>query len=234
LTIDFSSLTFANVTLDFQRRRALDRVSVTFNAGEIVAVLGPNGAGKTTLMFVAATLLGPSSGAVQFGEWTAGAARGALRGRIGLVGHDLYVYPDFTAAENLRFFARLYQVDDVSPRVAAALRRAALDDRADEPITAYSRGMRQRLAIERALIHDPRLVLFDEPFTGLDEPSAQALSARLRSLRDDGRIVVVTTHDIEAVDGLADRAVLLKQGRLTTIEPGAGSLRERYRRECGR
>ncbi len=117
MTIDFSSLTFADVTLDFQRRRALDRVSVTFNAGEIVAVLGPNGAGKTTLMFVAATLLGPSSGAVHFGDVSAAGARGALRGRIGLVGHDLYVYPDLTAAENLRFFARLYQVDGVEERV---------------------------------------------------------------------------------------------------------------------
>jgi ABC-type multidrug transport system ATPase subunit len=92
--------------------------------------------------------------------------------------------------------------------------------------------MRQRLAIERALIHEPRLVLFDEPFTGLDETSAQALTARLRSLRERGCIVVVTTHDIEAVDGLVDRAVLLKQGRLSSIEPGAGSLRARYRQQC--
>ncbi len=232
MTIDFSSLTFADVTLDFQRRRALNRVSVTFNAGEIVAVLGPNGAGKTTLMFVAATLLGATTGAVRFGEWMPAEAGGALRGRIGLVGHDLYVYPDLTAAENLRFFARLYQVDRVEDRVGAALRQAGLDERANESIAAYSRGMRQRLAIERALIHEPRLVLFDEPFTGLDETSAQALTARLRSLRDRGCIVVVTTHDIEAVDGLVDRAVLLKQGRLSSIEPGAGSLRARYRQQC--
>ncbi len=114
-----------------------------------------------------------------------------------------------------------------------ALRQAGLDDRADESIGAYSRGMRQRLAIERALIHDPRLVLFDEPFTGLDEPSAHALSQRLRRLRERGCIVVVTTHDIEAVDGLADRAVLLKRGRLTSIDAGGGTLRERYRRQCG-
>ena len=232
MTIDFSSLTFADVTLDFRRRRALNRVSVTFNAGEIVAVLGPNGAGKTTLLFVAATLLGPSSGDVRFGKWARGDAGGALRGRIGLVGHDLYLYPDLSAAENLRFFARLYGVPDVEPRVSAALRQGGLEERAAESIGAYSRGMRQRLAIERALLHDPKLVLLDEPFTGLDEPSADALEARLRGLREDGRIVIVTTHDIEAVEGLADRAVLLKQGRLTSIEPGPGSLRERYRRQC--
>jgi heme exporter protein A len=210
----------------------IDGVSLTVGAGQCLALLGPNGAGKTTLMFVAATLLGATAGAVRFGDWTPAEAGGALRGRIGLVGHDLYVYPDLTAAENLRFFARLYQVDRVEERVAGALRLAGLDDRAEESITAYSRGMRQRLAIERALIHEPRLVLFDEPFTGLDETSAQALTARLRSLRERGCIVVVTTHDIEAVEGLADRAVLLKQGRLSSIQAGAGSLRERYRQQC--
>jgi heme exporter protein A len=233
LTIDFSSLTFEDVTLDFRRRRALNRVSATFNAGEIVAVLGPNGAGKTTLLFVAATLLGPSTGHVRFGKWTARLGGGALRGHIGLLGHDLYVYDDLSASENLRFFARLYGVRDVAARVERAIRNAALTDRAGEPIVAYSRGMRQRLGIERALIHDPRLVLLDEPFTGLDEASAEAFRARLRSLREGGRIVVITTHDIEAVDGLADRAVVLQQGRLTTIERSPGSLRDRYRRHCG-
>ena len=230
MTIDFSSLTFEDVTLDFRRRRALNRVSATFNEGEIVAVLGPNGAGKTTLLFVAATLLGPSSGHVRFGKWTPRLGGGGLRGRIGLLGHDLYVYDDLSAAENLRFFARLYRVPDVEQRVDAAIHHAGLQERAGEPIVAYSRGMRQRLAIERSLIHDPKLILLDEPFTGLDEPSAQAFSARLRSLRERGRIVVITTHDIEAVDGLADRAVFLQQGRLATIESGSGSLRERYRR----
>ena len=229
MTIDFPSLTFTDVTLDFERRRALNRVTTTFRSGEIVAVLGPNGAGKTTMLFVAATLLKPSSGEVRFGEWPPDAG-GALRGRIGLVGHDLYVYADLSAAENLRFFARLYDVPDAGARVTAALERAGLDGRGDESIAAYSRGMRQRLAIERALIHDPRLVLLDEPFTGLDEASADALGRRLRGLRDAGRIVVITTHDIEAAEGLADRAVVLQRGRLAAVEPGPGSLRERYRR----
>jgi heme exporter protein A len=232
LTIDFTSLTLADVTLDFGRRRALNRVNVTFEAGEVVAVLGPNGAGKTTLLFVAATLLRPTSGETRFGTLPRDGGGGALRSRIGLVGHDLYVYADLSAAENLRFFARLYRVDQVEQRVGAALRSAGLDDRADESIAAYSRGMRQRLAIERALIHDPRLLLLDEPFTGLDEPSVDALKTRLRRLRERGCIVIVTTHDIEAVDGLADRAVVLRQGRLAPIQSGPGSLRERYRSLC--
>jgi ABC-type multidrug transport system ATPase subunit len=227
LTIDFESVTFAEVTVDFGRRRALNRVSATFRRGDVVAVLGPNGAGKTTLLLVAATLLRPTSGDIHFGACPPESAE--LRGRIGVVGHDLYVYSELSAEENLRFFARLYQVPKVEERVRLALDRAGLAERAAEPIGAYSRGMRQRLAIERALIHDPRLVLLDEPFTGLDEPSSDALEKRLRTLREQGCIVVITTHDIEAVDGLADRAVLLNQGRLSIIDAGARSLRERYR-----
>ena len=195
-------------------------------------MLGPNGAGKTTLALVAATLLSPTSGHVRFGEWSVDAGGGALRGRIGLVGHDLYVYADLSAAENLRFFARLYHVADVERRVGAALERAGLEERREETIGSYSRGMRQRLAIERALLHDPRLILLDEPFTGLDDAATDALKGRLRDLRQSGRIVVVTTHDIEAVEGLADRAVVLQQGRLASVAPGPGSLRERYRRQC--
>ena len=232
MTLDFSSLTFADVTLDFRRRRALNRVSLSIKSGEIVAVLGPNGAGKTTLLFVAATLLTPTSGAVRFGEWTAAGGGDDLRRRIGLVGHDLYVYSDLSAVQNLRFFANLYQVEGANGRVESAVRQAGLDGRGHESIATFSRGMRQRLAIERALIHDPRLVLLDEPFTGLDEASADRLKTRLRTLREQGCMIVVTTHDIEAVDGLADRAVLLLDGRLSPIEAGPTPLRERYRQQC--
>ena len=229
---DFSSVALADVTLDFGRRRALGRVSCSFTAGEIVAVLGPNGAGKTTLLLVAATLLTPGSGAVRYDDRSPAQWGAALRERIGLVGHDLYLYPDLSAADNLKFFARLYRVADVPVRVSDALHEAGLDGREAEPVAAYSRGMRQRLAIERALIHDPRLVLLDEPFTGLDYASAEALKGRLRRLRERGRMVIVTTHDVDAVEGLADRALLLKGGRLAPLERGAGTLRERYRRQC--
>lgn len=227
MTIDFESVTFSEVTVDFGRRRALNRVSATFRAGEVVAALGPNGAGKTTLLSVAATLLRPSSGSVRFGDLQGDGA--AVRERVGMVGHDLYLYAELSAKENLRFFARLYRVSKAEARVDAALERAGLAERGEETIGGYSRGMRQRLAIERALLHEPRLVLLDEPFTGLDEPSSDNLKARLRTLREQGCIVIITTHDIEAVDGLADRAVLLYQGRLSIIHGGPRPLRDRYR-----
>ena len=228
---DFSSLTFTDVSRHFGRRRVLNRVSLTCEAGEIIALLGPNGAGKSTLLSIAATLLDPSSGEVRYGDHTARAAGAALRGRIGVLGHDLYVYPELSAAENLLFFGRIYGLANVERRVATALERAGLSQR-DDAVTGFSRGMRQRLALERALLHDPRLVLLDEPFTGLDDAATAALSARLQDLRAAGRIVLVTTHDLETIEPLVDRAVVLHAGRLTPVETGAGSLRDRYRRLC--
>lgn len=230
--MDFTSLTFTEVTRTFGRRRALNRVSFVCRAGEIVALLGPNGAGKSTLLSITATLLEPTSGTVLYGEQSARTAGAALRGCIGLLGHDLYVYPELSPAENLQFFGRIYGVRDVGRRVAAALERAELSHRRDDPISGFSRGMRQRLALERALFHDPRLVLLDEPFTGLDDVATGALRRRLEGLKASGAIVLVTTHDLETIEAVMDRAVMLQNGRLATIEPGAGSLRERYRRLC--
>jgi len=228
--IDFSTLTLTDVSRNFGRRRALARVSLAAAAGETIALLGPNGAGKSTLLSIAATLIAPSSGEVRYGDHDARTAGGALRGRIGLLGHDLYLYPELSAAENLRFFAKVYRLDGVERRVDEALDRAGLTTRRDDQVAGFSRGMRQRLALERALLHAPRLVLLDEPFTGLDDAATHALRRRLAGLREAGCIVLVTTHDLETIDGLIDRAVMLQQGKLVTIADGAGSLRERYRR----
>jgi heme exporter protein A len=153
-----------------------------------------------------------------------------LRARIGLLGHDLYIYPELSPTENLLFFGRLYGLSDVDRRVDGAIDRAELTHRQDDPVAGFSRGMRQRLALERALLHDPRLVLLDEPFTGLDDEATRGLQERLDDLRRTGAIVLLTTHDLETIEPVIDRAVMLQGGRLGAIEPGAGSLRERYRR----
>ena len=226
---DFTSLTFTDVTRTFGRRRALARVSFTCQAGQIVALLGANGAGKSTLLSIASTLLEPSSGSVLYGDRTARQGGDALRQRIGVLGHDLYIYPELTAAENLAFFARLYGIGDVPRAVAAALAHAALEERAHDPVSAFSRGMRQRLALERALIHAPRLLLLDEPFTGLDDASAEALQQRLTAVRSAGAIVLLTTHDLEAIEAVADDAYVLVKGRAERLAPGPESLRDRYR-----
>jgi heme exporter protein A len=227
--MDFSSIVFSDVSRNFGRRRALSRVSLRCAAGEIVALLGPNGSGKSTLLAIAATLLTPSAGSVRYGESTARDAGASLRGRIGLLGHDLYLYPELSPAENLLFFARAYRLPDAARRVEIALERAGLMDRRDDPVMGFSRGMRQRLALERALLHDPRLALIDEPFTGLDDAAIEALVQRLTSLRASGCIVLLATHDLEIIDGRVDRAVMLHAGRLVPVAAGAGSLRDRYR-----
>ena len=227
--VDFTSVTFQDVTRNFGRRRALNRVSLTCRAGQVVALLGANGAGKSTLLSIAATLLEPSEGRVLYGDQDASAAGTALRARIGVLGHDLYLYPELSAAENLTFFGRLYGVPDITRAVAASLRMAALSDRADDPVGSFSRGMRQRLALERALLHAPRLLLLDEPFTGLDEGSSIALRERLVAAREGGAIVLVTTHDLEAVEAIVDAAFVLVRGRAEPLREGAGSLRDRYR-----
>jgi ABC-type multidrug transport system ATPase subunit len=194
----------------------------------MIALLGPNGAGKSTLLSIIATVLAPTGGHVRYGQHAAHAGR-ALRARIGVLGHDLYLYPELTAAENLRFFARAYGVGDVERRVEAALERANLTSRREDLVSGFSRGMRQRLALERALVHDPRLVLLDEPFTGLDDAATRALRDRLAALRERRCIVLITTHDIDIIDGLVDGAVLLRGGRLLDVPNGETPLRDRYR-----
>lgn len=212
--MDFTSLRFVDVTRTFGRRRALNRVSLAAEAGTITALLGHNGAGKSTLLSIAATLLQPTSGTVHYGDHNGDVSTAGLRGRIGMLGHDLYLYPELSAAENLRFFARIYDLPDVERRVTRGLEQANLVDRAGDVVSGYSRGMRQRLALERALIHDPRLLLLDEPFTGLDNASREALRERLRVARAAGTIVILTTHDIAAIENLTDASVTLVDGKL--------------------
>jgi heme exporter protein A len=230
---DFDRVDVRRVSRHYGRRRALFEVEASFHAGEIVALLGPNGSGKSTLLGVLATLVRPASGDVRYGDRVANEWGDALRARIGMLGHDLFLYGDLTARENLEFFGRLHRVADLRPRVDAALQQARLEARGGDRVAGFSRGMRQRLALERALIHDPRLVLLDEPFTGLDDESTSLLVDRLRALRTAGAIVIMATHDFDTADGLVDRAVCLTNGRLQPIAGGQGTLRERFRRAVG-
>ncbi|HEX6210086.1 MAG TPA: heme ABC exporter ATP-binding protein CcmA [Methylomirabilota bacterium] len=220
MTIDFDALTLDGVTRQFGRRRALHGVSFTCRAGEVIGLVGPNGAGKSTLLAIVSTLLSPTSGAVHYGAHRAATAGAALRQRLGWLGHELQIYPELTARENLEFFARLVGVAEWERRVALALETARLADRADDPVASFSRGMRQRLALERALLNDPRLVLLDEPFTGLDQAAAEALTTRLRALAARGAIVLMATHDFDLADHVLDRAVILRDGRLAGIADG--------------
>lgn len=227
--LDFTSVRVDEVSRTYGRRRALSKVTMEATAGRVLGLFGPNGAGKSTLLNILSTLLRPSSGNVTYGDHTVADAGDALRAAIGVLGHDLFLYPELTAAENLAFFGRLYGVPDLDGRVREALDFGRLSDRANDRAGGFSRGLRQRLALERALLHKPRLVLLDEPFTGLDDASADVLIARLKGLTACGAIVVMATHDFDTAEALVDEAVCIERGRAHSIAPGRESLRARYR-----
>jgi len=201
----------------FGDRRAVDGVSLRVHSGETLALFGPNGAGKTTLLRLLGGLLKPGGGSARVGgEKVPGGA--SVRRQVGLVSHRTLLYDALTARENVEFFARLYHV--ASPREAAtrALERMKIADRADTPVRALSRGMKQRVSVARATVHDPTVILADEPFTGLDASGARALSALLGDLRESGAAVVLVTHNIEEGLSLATHAAVMHRGRLVRTD----------------
>ena len=233
MSVDFDEVQASGLSRHFGRRRALNQITFSCRAGEVLGLLGPNGAGKSTLLAIVSTLLRPSAGHLRYGAHEASRAGAPLRQRLGWLGHDLQLYPELTARENLTFFARLHGVSDVDARVAQALADARLESRANDVVSDFSRGMRQRLALERALLHDPRLLLLDEPFTGLDGPSSVALASRLSRLAGEGRLVMLATHEVDLADDVLTRALILRDGRLVDDISGC-DWRQAYRAAMSR
>jgi heme exporter protein A len=196
-------------------------IDLTVDAGELVVLLGANGAGKTTLLRVLATLLRPSGGTLRlFGE-DASQRPPAARRRVGHVGHESACYPDLTGRENLRFYAELHGVPDPESRITELLRWAGLEEAARRAVRVYSRGMVQRLALARALLHGPELLLLDEPFSGLDPSASARLQSLLAELRRSGHAIVLSTHDVERVAAIATRVAILHRGRIAWTRDGA-------------
>lgn len=193
---------------------ALEDVGFVLEPGEFLVVLGPNGAGKTTLVKTIARLTRPSTGRMRLDgeEW--GSAPSERQVEIGMLSHSTYLYDGLSAIENLRFYAVLYGLEDPGARAREALRAVGLEDMADKRAGTMSRGQAQRLSIARSVLHEPRLLLLDEPYTGLDPHASRRLSEALEALHDQGRTVVLTTHDVDRAPPVADRYLVLVGGRV--------------------
>ena len=204
---------------------ALREVDLDVRAGSVLALLGRNGAGKTTLLRILAGLSTPSSGTVSFPA--ADSSDRIQHGRIGVVGHGAWIYDELTAAENLRFFGGLYGVSNPGRVVAEWLARVGLERFANSRAAEFSRGMRQRLTIARAFLHEPNILLLDEPWTALDDRATQLLSALLDQARREGRAAVICSHQLREAFDVADQVALLHRGRLAFRGEIDASLRER-------
>lgn len=222
LTVRAARKRFGNV-------QALDSVSLELRPGELLGLLGPNGAGKTTLIRAIAGRLRLDEGAIEIDGRAI--THGVTRPELGIVPQELAVYPNLTARENLEVFGRLYGVPaaSLSARVDRALAYAALSDRASEPVKRFSGGMKRRLNIVCSLMHEPRIVLLDEPTVGVDPQSRERIYEMLASLRQSGMSVLLTTHHLEEAEARCERIVIIDHGRVIA----AGTLPELVRQSIG-
>lgn len=202
------------LTKSFGHHLVLRNIDLEVAKGEFLTLFGPNGAGKTTLIRIVASLTRPTAGKVLIdGQDTSRIATGARR-HLGLIAHNPLLYGDLTPDENLRFFARMYDVSDAEVKISEVLEQVGLTVRRRDPVRTFSRGMVQRLAIARAILHDPQIMLLDEPYTGLDLQAADMLRSVLENLALSNRTVILTTHNLEQGLEMCDRAAILNRGKI--------------------
>ena len=218
-----SAVHAAGLGKELDDRQILQDIDLEIPAGRFVALLGANGAGKSTLLNIIAGLAWPTAGDLSlFGQTVVRRRLGVVQRRIGMIGHQPMLYRDLSVQENLVLFGRLYDVPHAARRAAQLLDRVGLAKRADDPVRTFSRGMVQRAAIARAMMHDPDLLLADEPFSGLDLRSVDALRQLLGELHGGGKTVVLASHDVPASLQLAQQIVVLRSGRIVMNNPTAG------------
>lgn len=209
---DISMITVKKLVKRFGLKTVLRGVDFNVEPGEFVALLGPNGAGKTTFLRILASLSRPSLGEVTVAGYRLPNEAAAVRARLGVVSHLPLLYGDLSAEENLRFYGRMYGLSNLEARITEVLEMVGLDNRRRDLIRTFSRGMQQRLAIGRAVLHDPDVMLFDEPYTGLDQDASSMLDDVLKTVAVEGRTVVMTSHDLARAEDLATRFDILSRG----------------------
>jgi heme exporter protein A len=214
--VPIDSVSVRGLSKRYGQHRALIGVDLDLAAGRVCALLGPNGAGKSTLLGVVSTLVRPSGGEVEYRDGTVVRPHDdGLRREIGVLAHASLVYGELDAEENLRFWADMYDVPDGAARATALLDEVGLEPSARRrPARTYSRGMTQRLSLARALLPRPRLLLLDEPFTGLDRTGALSLARSIEAAKRDGCMVLVITHDLEAIAGVTDHVAVIRRGKI--------------------
>lgn len=205
-------ITVKKLVKRFGMKTVLRGVDFEVQPGEFVALLGPNGAGKTTFLRILASLSRPSLGDVNIAGYKLPHEAAQVRARLGVVSHLPLLYGDLAAEENLRFYARMYNIPNYELRVTEVLEMVGLEARRRDLVRTFSRGMQQRLAIGRAVLHDPDVVLFDEPYTGLDQDASAMLDDVLKTVAAKGRTVVMTSHDLARAEDLATRFDILSRG----------------------
>jgi len=227
-------ITANSLTKQFGPLMALRGIDLDIRPGEFATIVGPNGAGKTTLLRILATLSRPTHGHVSIAGHALPKGADEARRQIGLLSHQPLLYGDLTAEENLRFFGAMYDVPNLNVRIDQLFDQVNLADRRRDRARTFSRGMQQRLAIARALLHDPAVLLLDEPFTGLDPQASDRLEQLLHTLNDGSRTVVMTIHDLERGWALCTRALVIARGKIVfearTADLDAATFRSEYRR----
>ncbi len=198
----------------FGLKTVLRNIDLTVKQGEFVAILGPNGAGKSTLLRILATLSRPNVGYVEIAGYQLPSQAAYVRQHLGVVTHFPLLYGDLTAEENLRFYGRMYHISHLTERVSDVLQLVGLHSRRRDLVRTYSRGMQQRLAIGRAILHDPSVILFDEPYTGLDQEACDMLDSLLLNVATQGHTIIMTSHDLWRVAELASRFEILTNGKI--------------------
>ncbi len=198
----------------FGAKTVLSNLDFQVVEGEFVALMGPNGAGKTTLLRILSSLMKPTYGSIRVAGFQLPAQSAAVRSRLGIVSHLPLLYGDLTAEENLQFYGKMYAVQSLKQRIIEVLDLIGLSSRKADLVRTFSRGMQQRLAIGRAILHDPAVLLLDEPHTGLDQDACEMLDHLLREVAATGRTVVMTSHDLARVQDLARRFDVLSRGKI--------------------
>jgi heme ABC exporter ATP-binding subunit CcmA len=201
---------------------ALEEVDLRVKKGEFVTIIGPNGAGKTTLIKILSTLMKPSSGEGRIAGFDLRKEEETLRKNIGMLSHYTFLYENLTAHENLKFYGGLYEVENIEKEIKRVIEEVGLETRLYDTVRTFSRGMKQRLSIARSIIHDPSLLLLDEPYTGLDQWSERKFKNILRRFHEEGKTIIMTTHNLSSSLELGDRVIILNSGKISHDQEVSG------------